>query len=253
MRLGLVLPDSADGNWAAAAEHHGLFGVVVTGARGVECCVAAEVAVRTDAVRVVVQLHVGADNPVTLAEEVSVLDNVSNGRAVVIADVTGLSAGDAHEDIELLRHALSGRPIHHRGERWSVPAGLHEHVAPAAVMLAPPPAQIEVPVWLTGVASGDVWDGGPVCVATSAGDIGAGRRVQPARGRLTGDLDADRAMVTSWAAAGATHLLVEPPATWQPDDLATVSRHLAPEVAMVDFPHVIVSAPAPQPWPHDVP
>ncbi|CAN5503048.1 hypothetical protein BH24ACT5_BH24ACT5_12580 [soil metagenome] len=224
----------------------------MTGERGAECCVAADLAARTEAVRLIVQLQVGADNPATLAEEIAVLDNLSNGRVVVIADVSGLTSGDAPEDVELLRHALSGRPIQHRGGRWSVPAGLAEHVAPAAVMLAPPPAQIEVPFWLVGIAPADVWDRGPVCVVTSTSDVAAGSLVQPARDRLSGDLDTDRTLVAAWAAAGATHLLLEPPAGWQPDDLATVSRHLAPEVAMVDFPKVIVSAPAPQPWPHDL-
>ena len=70
----------------------------------------------------------GSDHPITLAEEVSTLDNSCGGRVVVLADVSGLDADAAVEDVMLLRWALSSTPVRHAGARWTVPAGLPEHL-----------------------------------------------------------------------------------------------------------------------------
>jgi hypothetical protein len=120
-------------------------------------------------------------------------------------------------------------------------------------MVTPQPAQVEVPVWITGVAPGEIWDSRISLVATRPDELPSTSFVLPAVDDLSGELDSDRALVIGWADAGASHLLLRPPEDWDPDDLRTVSRHLTPEVAMVGFPSVIVTAPLPQHWPthHD--
>ncbi len=184
----------------------------------------------------------------TLAEEIAVLDNLSNGRIGVIAELGSLSADDATEDVSVLRASWSGRAIAHRGRRWQVPAGLPGHVAPPAVMVTPPPAQLEVPLWVAGENARGVGRsvGLPVVVA------GAGRcrRVEPrgpwARRRSSGDLDADRREVIEWSAAGATHLLC---ALSGSASVEAIARWLQPEVAMVGFPRIVTETPLPAPWP----
>lgn len=252
MRLGLVAPAGAEIAWAVAAERHGLFAVEVGGERGTECTTAAAVATATSAIRLVVRLRVGADHPVTLAEEIAVVDNLSNGRVIVLADVTGLDPAAAQEDLDVVRRALGGRPIRHRGARWTIPAGLPEHDAPDGVMVTPPPAQVEIPYWITGLGAADVWDPRISVLAEHTEHVDGSAFVTPAIGELSGELDRDRAYVTAWADAGASHLLLRPPAAWQPADLQVVSRFLSPVVAMVAFPNVIVTAPLPLAWPHPV-
>ena len=133
----------------------------------------------TTTVRVIVGVNVGDEHPVTLAEEIAVLDNLSNGRIGVIAEVGSLDADAATEDVTVLRASWSGRPLAHRGMRWQVPAGLAEHDAPSAVMVTPPPAQLEVPLWVAGEAARAV--GQRSVVAGRCGHPGERRRVVPGR------------------------------------------------------------------------
>jgi alkanesulfonate monooxygenase SsuD/methylene tetrahydromethanopterin reductase-like flavin-dependent oxidoreductase (luciferase family) len=247
MRLGLVSPPGEETQSARQAERHGLFGVLVEAqAPGREMTAAAYAATATEAIRVIVRFNLGSDNPVTLAEDLAVLDNIAGGRLVALADTAGLDAAEAEEDLGLLRAAWSGRFLRHRGSRWRVPAGLRGHVAPGSVSVTPKPAQLEVPVWLTGEAAGALAAGyGLPELATEFGRARAGAIVQPARARLAGGLDEDRALVKGWSQAGCTHLLLEVPS----GDLAEISRFLAPEVGMPEFPRIIAESDVPLPWP----
>jgi hypothetical protein len=245
VRLGAVVraaPDDLAGvaSRAAAAEAHGLAAVLIDAPPGVEALAASVAATATAAVRLAVVVHLDAEHPVTLAEEIAVLDNVAGGRVVAIADPGVLGDADAVEAVGLLEQAWSGRPIRHAGGRWTVPAGLAGHQAPAAVVVTPPPAQLELPLWLTRPVVGA---DGPVLLASPPTPGGDHSRTVPGRVALTGDLDADRATVRAWADAGASVLFVETA------DLAAVSGRLAPEVAMVGFPSVLAMAPPPAPWP----
>jgi hypothetical protein len=113
-------------------------------------------------------------------------------------------------------------------------------------MVTPPPAQVEVPVWLTGTAAATLAArSGLPAVAERPADARPDLPVQPAATALTGDLHDDRATVITWADAGATHLLVRA----GPEAVATIARHLAPEVAMPGFPRVVAESPLPLPWP----
>jgi alkanesulfonate monooxygenase SsuD/methylene tetrahydromethanopterin reductase-like flavin-dependent oxidoreductase (luciferase family) len=230
---------------AVAAEDGGLTFVHVAARPGTETAIAATVAAATDRVRI--GLHVGDEHPVTLAEEVAVLDNLSNGRIVVIAELEDLAPDDAIEDVALLRGSWSGRPISHRGRRWRVPAGLPGHVAPPAVMVTPPPAQLEIPLWVSGAAAIEVSRALSLpCVAATPAAVDASQPVAPGRGTLGGDLDVDRQVVIDWSAAGATHLVCAMTGTASLEEL---TRWLVPEVAMVSFPRVVAESPPPAPWP----
>ncbi len=150
MRLGVTLAPGSESELATAAESVGLPFVHLSADPGTEAAIAATVVVATATIRTIVGLHIGGEHPVTLAEEIAVLDNLSNGRIGVIAELGPLDEDDATEDVSLLRASWSGRAISHRGMRWQVPAGLPGHVAPAAVMVTPPPVQLEIPLWVAG-------------------------------------------------------------------------------------------------------
>jgi hypothetical protein len=253
VRIGLVLAHGDEGRQAALADAHGLFGVLVDGGvAGAESVSAAEAVVASEALRVALRLRLGHEHPVTLAEEIAVLDNAANGRLVVLADTGDLDEDAAAEDVALLRRCWASRPVRHRGARWHVPAGIAGHDAPGEVEVTPKPAQVDIPVWLRGPAAPAVArrQGLPV-VAEAMDTCDADLLVQPAIGALTGDLEQDRASVLSWAVAGATHLFVRLPAGTDPGEaLGPVSRFLAPEVAMPSFPRIIAESALPAAWPH---
>jgi hypothetical protein len=244
-----VLPEGAELELAAEADAAGVPFVQLTGGFGAEAAVGAAVAAVTSGIRLAVVIRVGDENPVTLAEELAVLDNLSNGRVVVIADVGQLEGDAAIEDVSLLRAALSGRAVDHRGARWRVPAGLAGHVAPAALMVTPAPAQLVVPVWVTGAAAAEV--GGALSIAPLALEppgVDPTAPVAPGRCVLSGELDADRELLIRWAAAGATHLACELGGS---ATVGALARWLIPEVGMVGFPRVVAEAELPARWPRE--
>jgi alkanesulfonate monooxygenase SsuD/methylene tetrahydromethanopterin reductase-like flavin-dependent oxidoreductase (luciferase family) len=255
LRLGLVLSEGQEALMARAAEEHGLFGVLAgTGDPRTATTAAVYASTATQHVRVIVRVQVGLEHPVTIAEEVSVLDNVNNGRTVVLADTGGLSVADAAEEIAVLREALGNRPLHHEGVRWKVPAGLPANAtAPRAIAVTPKPAQIEIPFWVTGRVARDVGRqaGLPLLASEVASDLGRGP-VEPAIASIQGNVDRDREAVSAWASAGATHLLLELPRDARLAAVMTmISRYLAPEVGMPHFPRVMSDSKVPLPWPGD--
>jgi len=101
---------------ARLAEAHGLFGVVAgTGDPRTAITAAVYASTATDFTRVIVRVLLGQEHPVTIAEEVAVLDNVNNGRTVVLADTGDLGESDAADEIAVLREALGNRPLQHEG------------------------------------------------------------------------------------------------------------------------------------------
>jgi alkanesulfonate monooxygenase SsuD/methylene tetrahydromethanopterin reductase-like flavin-dependent oxidoreductase (luciferase family) len=243
----VTLPAGGEVELAVAAESVGLPFVHVVAAAGTESVIAAMVVAATSTVRVIVGLSLGDEHPVTLAEEIAVLDNLSNGRIGVIGELGSLDAEAATEDVALLRASWAGRPIVHRGRRWRVPAGLAGHVAPAAVMVTPAPAQLNVPLWIAGCAAPAAGEalGLPV-VATAPEAVDAGAAIAPGRTTLVGDLAGDRQNVLDWSSAGATHLLCAVDAT---ASVEAIARWLVPEVAMVEFPRIVTETPLPAAWP----
>jgi hypothetical protein len=255
LRLGLVLADRREAEMARLAESHGLFCVLASTSDPRAAIIAAVYAsTATEFVRIVVNVRLGLEHPVTIAEELSVLDNVNNGRTVVLADTGDMSATDAADEIAVIREALGNRPLRHEGPRWKTPAGLPATAtAPKAIAVTPKPAQLEVPFWVTGEAAAEVAriEGLPELARDPAAST-AGRSVQPGVARISGTLKTDRDVVSAWAAAGATHLLIELPARADEDAvMRMVARYLAPEVAMPHFPRVMSDSKVPLPWPGD--
>lgn len=258
MRIGALVTDPADVVPAAEA---GLFGVLLDGS-GVHAgpddtgsAAAGTVAALTRDTRVLVRVVLGTEHPVTLAEEVAVLDHLSAGRVVVLLDPGTLDDDDAAEDLTLLRSCWSGRPVRHHGARWTVPSGVMGPDVPTSLAVTPLPAQVDLPVWLTRPVP-HAGEALPVLVEDPA-DVRPDRQVQPGLADLTGDLAHDRALVTTWADAGATHLLVRPPlpagreAAGSPGGAffgLYVARYLQPEVSMPGFPRIMAEAELPAPW-----
>lgn len=253
MRLGLLLRRGSEADDAASAETHACAFVMLDADPGAAFVAGAAVAVATRHVRIVVPVHLGSDHPVTLAEDLAVLDNLSNGRVVGLVDTGDLTIIQAAEDLALLRMSLSARPVRHHGERWQVPAGLEGHEAPESVHVTPKPVQIDLPLWLSGdvavqLAADHARDL-PVLTASVDG-IDAAAPVQPAFlaiGGTEATLEADRVAVVALADAGATHLVLQ--AADPMVALAEVARYLIPEVAMTDFPRVVAEAMLPPDWP----
>ena len=240
---------------ARLAEAHGLFGVLAGSGNPLTAINAAVYAsTATKFVRVVTRVQLGLEHPVTIAEELSILDNINNGRTIVLADTGELDHESAADEVAVLREALSSRPIQHDGPRWKVPAGLPANViAPKSISVTPKPAQVEVPFWLTGAVAPAVGEasGMPV-LAGEPSPLENPKFVEPGLSAITGNLQPDRKLVTAWAAAGVTHLFLELPAEAELGQIITlVSRHLAPEVLMPHFPRVMSESRVPLPWPGD--
>jgi hypothetical protein len=257
LRLGLVLTEGREAEMARLAEGHGLFGVLAGFANPLTAITGAVYAsTATDFVRVVARVQLGLEHPVAIAEELAVLDNVNNGRTVILADTGERAAGDASDEVAVLCEALGNRPVHHDGPKWKVPAGLPANAtAPKSIAVTPKPAQLEIPFWLTGARAAEVSESSRLPIlARAPSSVSDPGWVQPAIARISGDLKQDREAVSEWAATGVTHLLIELPQGGDHAELVTLlSRHLAPEVGMPQFPRVMSQSRVPLPWPGDGP
>ncbi len=253
MRLGLVLPEGREAELARLAEHHGLFGVLAGVGDPLTAITAATYAsTATQFARITVRVTLGLEHPVLMAEEIAVLDNVNNGRTVVLADTGHLDAAAAEDEVAVLRESLASRPIQHAGPVWKVPANLPANPqSPDAISVTPKPPQLEVPFWVTGAAAADVAQRQRIpMLAGSIDQVGDhGGFVQPARDAISGDLARDLERVAAWARAGFTHLYIDLPEAPLEDVMVNISRHLAPEVAMPYFPRVMSHSKVPLEWP----
>jgi len=252
MRLGIVLADGREAELAKLAEAHGLFGVVAGAGNPLTAVTAATYAsTATEFARVVVRVTLGLEHPVFIAEEIAVLDNVNNGRTIVLADTGHLDEAAAEDEVAVLRESLAGRPIQHAGPVWKVPAGLPANPqSPDMIAVTPKPPQLEVPFWVMGEAAAKVAAAQRIPrLAISVDQAGDGGFVQPARDAISGDVARDRERVGAWARAGFTHLFIDLPDAPVEDLMINVSRHLAPEVGMPYFPRVMSQSKVPLKWP----
>ena len=252
MRLGIVLPEGREAELARLAEAHGLFGVLAGAGNPLTAVTAATYAsTATEFERVVVRITLGLEHPVFVAEEIAVLDNVNNGRTIVLADTGHLDGAAAGDEVAVLRESLAARPIKHAGPVWTVPAGLPANPqSPDAIGVTPKPPQLEVPFWVTGEAAAEVAAGQRIPVlALSVDQAADGGYVQPARDTISGDVARDRERVSAWARAGFTHLFIDLPDAPIDDLMINISRHLSPEVAMPYFPRVMSQSKVPLKWP----
>ena len=128
--------------------------------------VAAGIAQRTEFVRVGVMPTLGLVNAIYLAEEVACIDNIAAGRAIVAAQVPSAevargwggsnSAERIIDDIAVLRKAGGPNPFSHKSEFHTIPMENEIHVEARGldkISIQPKPAQLEMPLWLTGDAA----------------------------------------------------------------------------------------------------
>ena len=163
MRLGVTLSATADRpslacliRQARVAEELGIeLGWIGATAGGpLALPVAAALAPQTSALRFAAEVLADA-HPVTIAEEAAVADQLSNGRLVLVVrhDTDAARLG---ETADVLLAAAASRPFRHEGPGWTTPARLpanedHE----ARLIVTPAPAQLEMPLWLSGAAAAD--------------------------------------------------------------------------------------------------
>ncbi|GAB3201611.1 hypothetical protein GCM10027062_24270 [Nocardioides hungaricus] len=207
-------------------------------------------AVDTRDVRVVVRLELGLENPVTLVEELNVLDNISGGRAVALFAASDVPEDRLREELQVCVLAGSQRPFTFDGTWWRVPGRLPEHQAPEWLLVTPPPTQLVVPLWSEhGLPRVDR----VTPVAQVPERVGTGP-VAPVELQLTGDLEQDRAAAARCRDAGATHCLVTLPCgTSREQAFADLVRYVVPDSAMVAFPRVVAEVDLPAPWPRSTP
>jgi len=145
MRIGIDLLSEADPDRrlarAVEADQLGIWAVLIGGPSGTEAMEAATIAVKTSSIHLAVMVDAGLDHPLTLAEELSVLDHLSRRRALAVVD------GDP-ERVEHLARLLAGHIVDE-------------------VALSPPPAQTTVTVWAWGEVarvdlSGDLEEDGRI-------------------------------------------------------------------------------------------
>ncbi len=125
---------------------------------------AANLAAKTDSIRIGVLPVLGLTHPLYVAEDAAVLDNLSGGRAI-IAPVNavahelaahGLGEQEYHEryveSLDVLTRAWASRPFSFHGSHWTIPAQLEGHVenVSGTVTVTPKPAQFELPLWIGG-------------------------------------------------------------------------------------------------------
>lgn len=117
---------------------------------------AAAAAARTRALRLGVCVVITRGHPLHIAEEIAVLDVLSNGRVLVCP--TAGSPGERDEDasafqerLEVLRLAWSGQPFDYLGRHLRIPAMLPANTGAKGytqVSIAPVPVQTPIPIWL---------------------------------------------------------------------------------------------------------
>ncbi len=125
---------------------------------------AANLAARTESIRIGVMPILGLSHPLYFAEDAAVLDNLSGGRAIICPinavahEIKGYGISEADylgrftESLDVLFKAWGARPFRADGKIWTIPAQLEGHTENVSgmVMASPKPAQFDLPVWLGG-------------------------------------------------------------------------------------------------------
>lgn len=158
MRFGLVIPVGAMGpptDPAAAvleAEEAGFDLALLTGDAGEPAqalTAAAFVADRTHALRIAASAPVGG-HPIHIAEQAAVADNALGGRLVLVLTAERVERSTLCETVAIVLAAFASRPFAHDGTRWTVPGRIAGNVSDARISITPKPAQLELPVWVSG-------------------------------------------------------------------------------------------------------
>jgi alkanesulfonate monooxygenase SsuD/methylene tetrahydromethanopterin reductase-like flavin-dependent oxidoreductase (luciferase family) len=130
--------------------------------------VAAGLSQRTDYIRIGMMPVLGLVNALYVAEEVACVDNINAGRTIVAGQVAddetvrgwaGSGAGNSVErvvdDVAVLRKSWGPNPFSHHTEFHNIPMNNEIHVEARGldrISVQPKPAQLEMPLWMTGDA-----------------------------------------------------------------------------------------------------
>jgi len=125
---------------------------------------AANIAAKTESIKIGVLPIAGLTHPLYLAEDAAILDNLSGGRAIV-APINavehewlayGLGEDEYQEryreTIEVMLKARAPKPFRHDGKHWTIPEGIPKHadIPTRTVMPQPQPARFEQPLLIGG-------------------------------------------------------------------------------------------------------
>jgi len=130
--------------------------------------VAAGISQRTDYVRIGMMPVLGLVNSIYVAEEVACIDNINAGRTIVAGQVpndetvrgwAGSGASNSVErimdDIAVMRKSWGPNPFSHHTEFHNIPMNNEIHIEARGIdriSVQPKPAQLEMPLWMTGGA-----------------------------------------------------------------------------------------------------
>ena len=130
--------------------------------------VAAGLSQRTDYVRIGMMPVLGLVNSIYVAEEVACIDNINAGRTIVAGQVpndetvrgwAGSGASNSVEriidDIAVMRKSWGPNPFSHHTEFHNIPMENEIHIEARGIdriSVQPKPAQLEMPLWMTGGA-----------------------------------------------------------------------------------------------------
>lgn len=130
--------------------------------------VAAGLSQRTDYVRIGMMPVLGLVNSIYVAEEVACIDNINAGRTIVAGQVpndetvrgwAGSGASNSVErimdDIAVMRKSWGPNPFSHHTEFHNIPMNNEIHIEARGIdriSVQPKPAQLEMPLWMTGGA-----------------------------------------------------------------------------------------------------
>ena len=157
MRLGVLLNTrssvSALARQAELVETLGFDLVWLEGAAA-PMVAAASLAAGTSAIQVGATARVGDTHPAYLAEEAAVADLTLGGRLVLAVTPTRGREPWLAEVLDILLAAQAARPFRHPGPQWPMPGHASEHDE-FRVRVTPAPAQLELPLWVCGVAHSD--------------------------------------------------------------------------------------------------
>jgi alkanesulfonate monooxygenase SsuD/methylene tetrahydromethanopterin reductase-like flavin-dependent oxidoreductase (luciferase family) len=154
VRFGLRTTAARARHDAVSAERAGFDVVWVDDGACNGAAVAASLAAHTSGIRVVIGARVGDAHPIELAEEVAVADLALGGRTVLAVSPAEGAVDRLSESLDLLLEAFGSHPFRHPGPHWPAPANLAGNVfnLEQRIRVTPPPAQLELPVWVVGAA-----------------------------------------------------------------------------------------------------
>lgn len=165
MRLGVVIPvgpslglGQAIGTVATEVEAAGLDVALLRGdPHGLADALtaAAFLSGSTAGLRLIACVPIGG-HPLHIAEQAAVADNALGGRLVVALEDEGGEPESLSETVDVLLTATGPRPFEHRGPRWSIPGHIEGNNSERRIGVTPKPAQLELPVWVSGEAAAGV-------------------------------------------------------------------------------------------------